>query len=123
MCSISSWIQKKELKIRIFFTNVSTEPTRKSSCVNTRGILTTVYPVLQLLSYLGGTPSLAGGYSIMGTPCPDLGPVSGVLPRKDMGSVEVLWDGDGVPRGKDMGPVEVLWDGDGDGVPAPPPKV
>ena len=57
----------------------------------------------------------------MGTPCPDLGPVSGVLPRKDMGSVEVLWDGDGVPRGKDMGPVEVLWDGDGDGVPAPPP--
>ena len=43
-----------------------------------------------------------------------------------MGSVEVLWDGDGVPPGKDMGqwgrrwgtprknmgPVEVLWEGD-----------
>ena len=52
-------------------------------------------------------------------------------PRKDMGPVEVLWDGDGVPpkriwdqwkyygkemgtpSRKDMGPVEVLWDGDG----------
>ena len=30
-----------------------------------------------------------------------------------MGSVEVLWDGDGIPlSGKDMGSVEVLWDGD-----------
>ena len=35
-------------------------------------------------------------------------------PRKDMGPVEVLWDGDGVlsPQ-RDSGPVEVLWDGDG----------
>ena len=29
-----------------------------------------------------------------------------------------VWDGDRVPRRKDMGPVEVLWDGDGV---APPP--
>ena len=34
-------------------------------------------------------------------------------PRKDMGPVEVLWDGDGYPPRKDMGPVEVLWDGVG----------
>ena len=35
-------------------------------------------------------------------------------PRKDMGPVELLWDGSGVPPRKDMGPVkvEVLWDGD-----------
>ena len=82
-----------------------------------------MYHVLHLLSYPGGrgiphpwlgvpqswgipivtwpgggvTPSLAEGYSIMGTLCPDLGPVTEVLPRKDMGQVEVLWDGDGVP--------------------------
>ena len=37
----------------------------------------------------------------------------GYSPGKDMGPVEVLWDGDGVLPGKDMGPVEVLWDGDG----------
>ena len=37
----------------------------------------------------------------------------GYPPRKDMGPVEVLWDGDGVPRRKDMRPVEVLRDGDG----------
>ena len=39
----------------------------------------------------------------------------GILSRKDMGPVEVLWDGDGVPlpSRKNMGPVEVLWDGDG----------
>ena len=40
-------------------------------------------------------------------------------PRKVMGPVEVLWDGDGVPPGKDMGPVAVLWDGDG--IHPPPP--
>ena len=44
-------------------------------------------------------------------PCPDLAGVP--LSDKDMGPVEVLWDGDMVPPGKDMGPVEVLWDGDG----------
>ena len=38
-------------------------------------------------------------------------------PGKDMGPVEVLWNGDGVTLRKDMGPVEVLWDGDG----VPPP--
>ena len=27
----------------------------------------------------------------------NLGPVTGVPPRKDMGPVEILWDGDGVP--------------------------
>ena len=55
-----------------------------------------------------------------GTPCldwvkkgRDLGAVTGVPTRKDMGPVEVLWDGDGVPPRKDMGPVEVLCDGDG----------
>ena len=66
---------------------------------------------------LGGYPhpDLAGGYPIPGwgypkvhlhpnlagvTPCPDLVPITGVLlPGKDMGSVEVLWDrdGDGIP--------------------------
>ena len=33
-------------------------------------------------------------------------------PRKDMGPVEVLWDGEGVLLRKDMGPEEVFWDGD-----------
>ena len=41
----------------------------------------------------------------------------GVPPRKDMGPVDILWDGDRVFPRKDMGPVEVLWDRDG----APPP--
>ena len=36
-----------------------------------------------------------------------------VPPRRDMGAVEVLLDGDGVPARKNMGPVEVLLDGDG----------
>ena len=35
-----------------------------------------------------------------------------VPPRKDIGPVEVLWEGDVIPPGKDMEPVEVLWDGD-----------
>ena len=30
-------------------------------------------------------------------PCPDLGPVTRVQPRKDMGPVAVLWDVHGVP--------------------------
>ena len=52
-----------------------------------------------------GTPHLGLGYP----------------PRKDMGPVEVLWDGDGVnpPSRKDMGTVEVLWDGDGVAPPLP----
>ena len=46
----------------------------------------------------GSTPSLAKGTPIMGYPRPDLGPVTGVPPTgKDMGPVEALWDGDGVP--------------------------
>ena len=54
-----------------------------------------------------------------GTTLPYLGPVTGVPPRKDMGPVEVLWNGFGVPPSpKDMGP-EVLWDGD-EGPPPPP---
>ena len=43
----------------------------------------------------------------------DLGPVTGVPPRKDLGPVEVLWDEDGVPTRRDMGPIEVLRDGGG----------
>ena len=44
----------------------------------------------------------------------DLGIVTGVPPPgKDMGPVEVLWDGDEVPPRKAMRPVKVLWDGDG----------
>ena len=107
--------------------------TRKSSCVNARGIPTAAYHVLHLLSYPGGgegvypipgqgevSPSwyplpiltwLGRGYPIpglgvpppWGTPCRDLGPVIGVPPRKDMGPVEVLWDGDGTP-------LERIWD-------------
>ena len=56
----------------------------------------------------GGVPILAreGTYPGWGVPpswgtfpCPDLGLVTGVPPRKDMGPVEVLWDRDGVsPR-------------------------
>ena len=92
--------------------------TRKSSCVNARGIPTAAYQVLHLLSYPGGGypmpgqgevspswypppphPDLAGDGvpPPWGTPCRDLGPVTGVPPRKDMGPVEVLWDGDGIP--------------------------
>ena len=69
--------------------------------------------VLPCTDLAGGTPSLST------SPRKDMGPVEvlwdgdGVLPRKDMGPVEVLWDGDGVPPRKVMGPVEVLWDGDG----------
>ena len=37
----------------------------------------------------GGTPVLAGGYSILTW--------LGVPPERDLGPVEVLWDGDGIP--------------------------
>ena len=79
--------------------------------------------------WLGGTPSwgtphsdLAGGSSSWGIPHAGLGyPWEGIwdqslgYPRKGMGWVEVLSDGDGVPPPprKDMGPMEVLWDEDG----------
>ena len=95
--------------------------------MNVRGISPAAYQVLSLLSYLGGYPIL-WGYSIPGQGIPHSR--TGVLPQKDIGPVEVLWDGDGVPPErtwdqwkyyamemgyprKDMGPVEVLWDGDG----------
>ena len=58
---------------------------------------------------LGYPPRKGPGTSHWGTP----------PPRKDMGPVEVLWDGYDVPPGKDMGPVEALWDGYG--VTPPPP--
>ena len=54
----------------------------------------------------GGTPSWPDwGYPILtwprvGVPLPpgrDLGPFTGGPPEKDVGPVEVLWDGDGVP--------------------------
>ena len=58
--------------------------TRKSSCVNARGIPTVAYQVLHLLSCNGGGgspargyPIPAGGYPISGTPQSDL---SGVPP-------------------------------------------
>ena len=44
-------------------------------------------------------------------------------PRKDMGPVEVIQDGDGVPQRKDMGPVEILCDEDGVSPPPPPPPI
>ena len=71
------------------------------------------YPCPDLVGGTGGTPSLARRVPLLGgTPvltC--LGCPQGT-PRKDMGPVEVLCDGDEVPPGKDMGPVEVLWNGD-----------
>ena len=98
---------------------------------------------------MGGTPSLAEGYSIpaqVGTlslpggtpslagvpPHPNLarvlGPVIEVPPGRDLGPVTGLppWEGTwdqslGYPHGKDIGPVEVLLNGDG--VPPPPPRV
>ena len=94
--------------------------------MNTRGIPPATYQVLHMLSYSGGYPipkyppprARSGwGYPILGYPHPgagyppggELGPVTGVLPKKgpgtshqgtskkDMGAAEVLWDGDGVP--------------------------
>ena len=63
---------------------------------------------------------LTEGYPILGTLGQDWGtlplPGTGVPPRKGMGPVEVLWDGDGVPTPpprKGMEPEVALWDGDG----------
>ena len=96
--------------------------TRKSFCVNAKGILPATYQVLHLLSYPGGggntpslargcttslaeggIPSLAAGYPMLLPPIwdwgtPHLGAWDTPPPRKDMGLVEVLWDGDGVPQ-------------------------
>ena len=47
-----------------------------------------------------GVPPSQDGYP----PGRDLGPVTGVPPRKYMGPVKVLWDGGGVP------PPERTWD-------------
>ena len=74
-----------------------------------------------MLSWLRVTPSWGTPSQDWGTLCPltrngvppEMTDTSHWVPsRKDMGPVEVLWDGDGVPPGKDMRPVEVLWDGD-----------
>ena len=81
-------------------------------------------PVLErghtILSWLGGTLTWLGDTPSWGPPpgtwVPlgrDLGLVIGYPPGKDMGPVEVLWDGEGYPPRNDMGPLEVLWDGDG----------
>ena len=119
---INSWVgDNRDVKIKMtrdhYFTIL---PTRKSSY----GKMQEVYCPRHNMSkhnllggtWLGGTlgyPLSGSVTSHWGTPHPDWGPVTGVPPRKDMGPVEVLWDGDGVPLGKDMEPVEVLWDGDG----------
>ena len=42
--------------------------TRKSSCVNARGIPTVAYQVLHLLSCTGGVPHSCWGYPILGAP-------------------------------------------------------
>ena len=89
--------------------------TRKSSCVNARGILPTVYQVLHMLSYPGGYPIPGQGVPDPEYPFPDLvwgTPFQGTpiqewgTPRKGTGTSH--W----VPPGKDMGPV-----------PPPPPGV
>ena len=51
-----------------------------------------------ILTWLVGTPSLAGGTPGKGpgTSGSIMGWRWGTPPRKDMGPVEVLWDGDGV---------------------------
>ena len=80
-----------------------TYTTRKSSCVNARGIPTVAYQVLHLLSYPGRGGGFPGWWVPptsqvrMGGTHPWLGPVTGVPPGKDMGPVEALWDGDGIP--------------------------
>ena len=97
--------------------------TRKSSCMNSRGIPPTAYQVLHLLSYPGevvphpwmgrGAPSLAGGYPIseLGVPIPGQGiPLSGpgqappsgpgwVTPHLDLDRVSPLsGPGSGTPH-------------------------
>ena len=51
-----------------------------------------------ILTWLGGVPHNGVPPSQdWGTPGKGRGPVAGVPPRKDMGPVEILWNGDGVP--------------------------
>ena len=86
--------------------------TRKSSCVNARGIPSATYRVLAMLLCLliGG-----GGYPIQfctwGTPCPDLGPDQdegyppGYSPSRPRMGYPLSWSSDGVPPhpGPEMG--------------------
>ena len=70
-----------------------------------------------VLSREGGTPSLAGagGYPTIGYPPSWPGQGGTPIMRYRLSSPGPShW---GTPPGKDMGPVEVLWDGDEDGVP------
>ena len=63
-----------------------------------------VYPRRQ---YDGGTPVLTWlGSTILGYCHPDLGPVTGVPPGKDMRLVEVLWGGYGYGDGVTSPPVQ-----------------
>ena len=55
--------------------------TRKSSCVNSRGIRTAAYQVLHVLSY-------PGGYPLLGYPLVDL---AGVPPQSDLDVVPPVW--------------------------------
>ena len=64
----------------------------------------------------GGTPS-SPGLGWVPHPVLSRGVHSGVPPpqARDLGPVELLWDGDGVcpsPPKKDRRPAEVFWDGD-----------
>ena len=64
-----SVVDKKEHKAKVSFKGIYSNfyVTRKSSCVNARGILTAACQVLHLLSCMGwGTP--ARGYPTLGTP-------------------------------------------------------
>ena len=102
--------------------------TRKSSCVNARGIPTAAYQVLYLLSYRGEVPHprLGGGTPIMGYPPSWPGTSRWGTPQKGHGTSGSImgwrWGTPPPPPRKDMGPVKVLWDGDGDGVTPPPPN-
>ena len=74
--------------------------TRKSSCVNARGIPTTAYQLLHLLSCTGrgypcwGRPSLAGGYP--GVP-PHLD-LAGVTPHQTWPGYPLAGPGQGTPH-------------------------
>ena len=81
------------------------------------------YPIPRWLPQFqaGGIPVQGRGYpSPRQGGCPRVPPgriceTTGVLqPRRDLGPMEVLWNGDGVPPPqKGHGTSEVLWDGDG----------
>ena len=102
--------------------------TRKSSCVNARGILPTVYQVLHMLSYPGGYPIPGQGVPDPEYPFPDLVwgyPIPG-YPHSGVGypqegnwnqSLGTPWKGHGT-SGSIMG-----WDGATPPPLAPPPGV